>query len=193
MLKPGGDLIAFCATRTVHRMTVGIEDAGFEIRDQLCWCYESGFPKSLNVAKQFEEGTEEAKRFEGWGTALKPAFEPAVLARKPVDGTIANNFVLHGVGGLNIEKTRFPYGDPIWFGSGEDLEETNVGRCQNIVRFKKAQRSEREEGLDHLQSKKGFEVVHRKEGSAGVQNPRAGAGRTVARRCEELSSNCEAA
>ncbi len=179
VLKPGGHLIAFCATRTVHRMTVGIEDAGFEIRDQLCWCYESGFPKSLNVSKQFEATSEEAKRFEGWGTALKPAFEPAVLARKPVDGTIANNFLLHGVGGLNIEKTRFPYGDPIWFGSGEDLEETNVGRWPaNIVRFKKAQRSEREEGLDHLESKKGFEAVHRKEGSAGVQNPRAGAGRT---------------
>ena len=179
VLKPGGHLIAFCATRTVHRMTVGIEDAGFEIRDQLCWCYESGFPKSLNVSKQFEDGSEEAKRFEGWGTALKPAFEPAVLARKPVDGTIANNFLLHGVGGLNIEKTRFPYGDPIWFGSGEDLEETNVGRWPaNIVRFKKAQRSEREEGLDHLEAKKGFEAVHRKEGSAGVQNPRAGAGRT---------------
>lgn len=190
VLKPGGHLIAFCATRTVHRMTVGIEDAGFQIRDQLCWCYESGFPKSLNVSKQFEDGSEEAKRFEGWGTALKPAFEPAVLARKPVDGTIANNFLLHGVGGLNIEKTRFPYGDPIWFGSGEEVGERSKsvigwknesgGRWPaNIVRFKKAQRSEREEGLDHLKAKKGFEAVHRKEGSAGVQNPRAGAGRTA--------------
>ena len=214
VLKPGGHLIAFCATRTVHRMTVGIEDAGFEIRDQLCWCYESGFPKSLNVSKQFEDGSEEAKRFEGWGTALKPAFEPAVLARKPVDGTIANNFLLHGIGGLNIEKTRFPYGDPIWFGSDErknkgqdgesvtrrkssngaiknafgadglidvELSTYNIkGRWPaNIVRFKKAQRSEREDGLDHLEAKKGFEAVHRKEGSAGVQNPRAGAGRTA--------------
>jgi DNA modification methylase len=211
VLKPGGHLIAFCATRTVHRMTVGIEDAGFEIRDQLCWCYESGFPKSLNVSKQFEDGSEEAKRFEGWGTNLKPAFEPAVLARKPVDGTIANNFVLHGVGGLNIEKTRFPYGDPIWFGSGEEPNLEGKQRQQarsnktvgngfgvaglvgseidtfkpsgrwpaNIVRFKKAQRSEREEGLDHLEAKKGFEAVHRKEGSAGVNNPRAGAGRTA--------------
>ena len=256
VLKPGGHLIAFCATRTVHRMTVGIEDAGFEIRDQLCWCYESGFPKSLNVSKAIDAKilhgksnstklkeveqtfgedeytikqntngimnprvevsrkhvkpqTEEAKRFEGWGTALKPAFEPAVLARKPVDGTIANNFLLHGVGGLNIEKTRFPYGDPIWFGSDEKWKREKItikeqkptvvgwgnqnplmnngvsipnpnGRWPaNIVRFKKAQRSEREEGLDHLESKKGFEAVHRKEGSAGVQNPRAGAGRTA--------------
>jgi len=179
VLKPGGHLIAFCATRTVHRMTVGIEDGGFQIRDQLVWCYESGFPKSLNVSKQFEDGSEDAKRFEGWGTALKPAFEPAVLARKPVDGTIANNFLLHGVGGLNIKKTRFPYGDPIWFGSGEEVEDKGLGRWPaNIVRFKKAQRSEREEGLDHLEAKKGFEAVHRKEGSAGVQNPRAGAGRT---------------
>ena len=97
-------------------MTTKIEDAGFDIRDQLCWCYESGFPKSLNVSLQFDQGSEEAKRFEGWGTALKPSFEPAVLARKPLEGTIANNFVLHGVGGLNIEATRFPYGDPIWSG-----------------------------------------------------------------------------
>ena len=257
VLKPGGHLIAFCATRTVHRMTVGIEDGGFQIRDQLVWCYESGFPKSLNVSKaidstllhgksdstklkdieqtfgeneytikqnrngilnprqevtrkQVKPQTEEAKQFEGWGTALKPAFEPAVLARKPVDGTIANNFLLHGVGGLNIEKTRFPYGDPIWFGSGEEPNLERKQRQQarsnntvgngfgvsglvgseintfkssgrwpaNIVRFKKAQRSEREEGLDHLEAKKGFEAVHRKEGSAGVQNPRAGAGRT---------------
>lgn len=216
VLKPGGHLIAFCATRTVHRMTVGIEDAGFEIRDQLCWCYESGFPKSLNVSKQFEDGSEEAKRFEGWGTALKPAFEPAVLARKPVDGTIANNFLLHGVGGLNIEKTRFPYGDPIWFGSGEEPNLERKQRQQarsnntvgngfgvaglvgseidtfkasgrwpaNIVRFKKAQRSEREEGLDHLKAKTPPAVQHQMDTKPnkwkkGITNPRAGAGRTA--------------
>lgn len=202
VLKPGGHLIAFCATRTVHRMTTKIEDAGFDIRDQLCWCYESGFPKSLNVSLQFDEGSEEAKRFEGWGTALKPAFEPAVLARKPLDGTIANNFLQHGVGGLNIEATRFPYGDPIWFGNGEKVKNytsatstglyeggfssknfnwiaPNEGRWPaNIVRFKKSSRSERDEGLNHLEGKNGFDTVDRKEGSAGVQNPRAGAGRT---------------
>ena len=185
VLKPGGHLIAFCATRTVHRMTVGIEDGGFQIRDQLVWCYESGFPKSLNVSKQFEDGSEDAKRFKGWGTALKPAFEPAVLARKPVDGTIANNFVLHGVGGLNIEKTRFPYGDPIWFGSGEEVEDKGLGRWPaNIVRFKKAQRSEREEGLDHLEAKTPPAVQHQMDTKPnkwkkGITNPRAGAGRTA--------------
>lgn len=211
VLKAGGHLIAFCATRTIHRMTTKIEDAGFDIRDQLCWCYESGFPKSLNVSLQFDENSEEAKRFDGWGTALKPAFEPAVLARKPLDGTIANNFLQHGVGGLNIEATRFPYGDPIWFGDQsipdnfdqmmtQRSKSTNTvgngfgvssivgipirhrkeeGRWPaNIVRFKKPSRSERDQGLDHLKGKNGFDTVDRKKGSAGVQNPRAGAGRT---------------
>lgn len=213
VLKHGGHLIGFCATRTIHRMTTVIEEAGFEIRDQLCWCYESGFPKSLNISKQFEQRNDEvnAAKWNGYGTALKPAFEPAVLARKPVDGSIVDNVLKHGVGGLNIEATRFPYGDPIWFGDGSEIIDrgiikngsydkskggdprfkkntsefiipnvSKVGRWPaNIVRFKKAQRSEREEGLDHLEAKKGFEAVDRKEGSAGVQNPRAGAGRTA--------------
>lgn len=55
VLKPGGHILSFGGTRTYHRMVVNIEDAGFEIRDQIQWIYASGFPKSLNIQKQFEK------------------------------------------------------------------------------------------------------------------------------------------
>jgi DNA modification methylase len=55
VLKPGGHLLAFAGTRTQHRMAVRIEDAGFEIRDLIMWCYGSGFPKSLDVSKQIDK------------------------------------------------------------------------------------------------------------------------------------------
>jgi DNA modification methylase len=50
--------------------------------------------------------TEEAKQWEGWGTALKPAYEPILLARKPIPTTVADNVLTHGVGGLNIDECR---------------------------------------------------------------------------------------
>lgn len=55
VLKPGGHLLSFSGTRTYHRMAVAIEDAGFEVRDMLCWAYGQGFPKSLNVFKQLQK------------------------------------------------------------------------------------------------------------------------------------------
>ena len=153
VIKPGGHLIAFSGSRTYHRMAVAIEDAGFEIRDQIMWVYGSGFPKSHNVSKGIDKaagavrevvGTREtsflarktkdgntlqgdmlmseekgigiivdslpatpaAKQWQGWGTALKPAHEPIVLARKPFIGTVANNVLTYGVGGLNIDGSR---------------------------------------------------------------------------------------
>lgn len=215
VLKPGGHLLSFGGTRTYHRMVVNIEDAGFEIRDQLAWLFGSGFPKSLDVSKAidkrkdwgalqllqtkvraarlalgisqseaarrigligenetlggggfmwFETGqripTQEqyqalkaalalddqcdaafeaaeremlgerefgdsaiwgsasgvqvlsraknavSRAWEGWGTALKPAHEPIVLARKPLDGTVAANVLKHGCGALNIDDCR---------------------------------------------------------------------------------------
>ena len=225
VLKPGGHLIAFSGSRTYHRMAVAIEDAGFEIRDQIMWIYGSGFPKSHNVSKgidkrggsipsqndfgkflqdaksktkftiadinealgrrtsnlwshfvgdiqpllptfeqyaklkeilQFDDfwdylfideaerevvgkgsstlinstgtyavtngeaaeewkpkeydltapATEAAKQWDGWGTALKPAHEPMVLARKPLIGTVAANVLTYGTGGLNIDGSR---------------------------------------------------------------------------------------
>jgi DNA modification methylase len=147
ILKPGGHLLSFGGSRTYHRMAVAIEDAGFEIRDQIMWVYGSGFPKSLNIDKAIDKAagverevvgsrvahdirnnnlmeatqglnrgtmiyeytkatTKEAKQWQGWGTALKPAHEPIVLARKPVEGTVANNVLTYGVGGINIDGTR---------------------------------------------------------------------------------------
>ena len=96
VLKPGGYLLAFSGSRTYHRMAVGIEDAGFEIRDQIMWLYGSGFPKSHNLEGQFE----------GWGSALKPAHEPICMARKPLIGTIADNMGLLGTGAINIDAGR---------------------------------------------------------------------------------------
>jgi len=96
VLKPGGHLLAFSGSRTYHRMTVAIEDAGFEIRDQIMWVYGSGFPKSKNL-----DGT-----WEGWGTALKPAHEPIAVARKPLVGTVAANVLAFGTGALNIDGCR---------------------------------------------------------------------------------------
>jgi site-specific DNA-methyltransferase (adenine-specific) len=123
-------------------MACAIEDAGFQIRDQIMWVYGSGFPKSLNISKaidkaagvefnskpasgvgfmnnnddgynttlnqlvQVGESTPEAKEWDGWGTALKPAHEPIVLARKPLDGTVAKNVLTHGTGGINIDGCR---------------------------------------------------------------------------------------
>ena len=93
--KPGAYLLAFGGTRTFHRLTVAIENAGWEIRDAVCWLYGSGFPKSLNVGG-------------GWGTALKPAWEPVIMARKPLVGTVAANLLLHGTGALNVDGCRIP-------------------------------------------------------------------------------------
>lgn len=142
VMKPGAHLLAFSATRTYHRMACAIEDAGFEIRDQVQWLYGSGFPKSLNVSKAIDNHNgDSAKRpvigqrttgigtgkgntkviadgsrdltsaasaaWEGWGTALKPANEPIVLARKPLsEGTVAANVLKWGTGALDIDGSR---------------------------------------------------------------------------------------
>ena len=55
VLKPGGHLISFSAPRMYHRMTTGLEDAGFDIRDQIMWIYGSGFPKSHNIGKAVDK------------------------------------------------------------------------------------------------------------------------------------------
>lgn len=101
VLKPGGHVLAFGGTRTYHRLACAIEDAGFEIRDQIGWLYGSGFPKSHNQNGDWQ----------GWGTALKPAWEPIVVARKALDGTNAANLAKWGVGALNIDGCRVPSDD----------------------------------------------------------------------------------
>ena len=104
VLKPGGHLLAFFGSRTYHRGVVPIEDAGFEIRDQIMWVYGSGFPKSHNG--------------EWGGTALKPAHEPIVMARKPLIGTVEKNYSVHGTGALNIDACRVAHGDELRAGAG---------------------------------------------------------------------------
>ena len=164
VLKPGGHIIAFSSTRTVHRLGVAIEDAGFEIRDTIHWCYFSGFPKSHDISKAIDReagavrevvgekvtgsdkkptigtmrltkkthvndqgqtvfnitkpATQDAQKWEGYGTALKPAIEPAILARKPIEKglTVAQNVLKYGTGAINIDGCRFGYGDPCWVG-----------------------------------------------------------------------------
>lgn len=150
VLKPGGYLLAFGASRTYHRLACAIEDAGFEIRGQIPWIYGQGFPKSLNVSRAIdkelgaerrvisegkpekrlipgatqnqqgwrkndgrtftrkieEPGSEEAKQWEGWGTALKPAHEPICVARKPFAGNVARNVLEHGTGAINVDSCR---------------------------------------------------------------------------------------
>lgn len=93
VLKPGAYALVFGGARTYHRVAVNIEDAGFEIRDQIQWLYGSGFPKSKNIGG-------------GRGTALKPAHEPIVLARKPLVGSVAANSAEFGTGTLNIDACR---------------------------------------------------------------------------------------
>ena len=246
VLKHGGHIVAFGATRAIHRMVVALEDEGFEIRDMINWLYFSGFPKSMDISKQIDKmkgverevvgerekleswqggsfrardtgyeqtsipitkpTTEEAIHWSGWGTALKPAQEPAILCRKPIEKglNVSENVLKWGTGAINIDACRFGYGDPCWVGPQEPsnlkpyirnveqrksqaanhknvtFQDHDLGRWPaNIYQCAKPSRSERETGLDDLQSKKGHEAVHRKEGTAGLENPRAGAGRTA--------------
>lgn len=159
--KPGASVLAFGGTRTHHRLTCAIEDAGLEIRDCFMWLHGQGFPKSLDISKALDKAagavrevvgasrsidcvergytkvystkaensgfgtsrtfglgipitapaTPEAAKWNGWGTALKPAWEPIVLAMKPLDGTTAHNAATWGVAGMNIDAGRIGNGD----------------------------------------------------------------------------------
>ncbi len=153
--KPGAFMLVFGGTRTFHRLTCAIEDAGWQIRDCMMWLYGSGFPKSHNIGKAIEKqkvggiknlkqiGTKKGIKVEtgtqgysynkeyvagkcmggkqisgdipvyeinnewgGYGTALKPAWEPIIVAMKPVDGNFAKNAEKYGVAGLNIDGGR---------------------------------------------------------------------------------------
>jgi site-specific DNA-methyltransferase (adenine-specific) len=103
MAKPGAHLLAFGGTRTFHRMMCAIEDAGWEIRDTLMWVYGSGMPKSHNLRGDWE----------GWGTALKPSYEPIIMARKPLAGTVAANVQQYGTGAINIDGCRVATNDKL--------------------------------------------------------------------------------
>ena len=238
VLKHGGHIVAFGATRAIHRMVCALEDEGFEIRDMINWLYFSGFPKSMDISKQIDKmkgverevvgvdhdfqrrnpnntgigagniagagdnytksnlagmitkpATEEAQYWEGWGTALKPAQEPAILCRKPIEKglNVSENVLKWGTGAINIDACRFGFGDPCWVGPNTEQmgnhkkgnpyitkstfngtsyntfyevghvskdNSHDLGRWPaNIYQCSKPSRSERETGLDDLQSK----------------------------------------
>jgi len=238
VLKHGGHLIAFGGTRTIHRITVAIEDSDFEIRDQICWMQFQGFPKSLNISKQIDRmagvesilleerktqgiggngvfnghsdhatwkitkpATPEEKKWDGWGTGLKPSFEPCVLARKPIkEKSIAENVLKWGTGAINIDGCRFAYGDECWVGpndptashlkitgspfssqsndevSGEIIENDKGRWPANIFQCPKPARSEKETGLDDLEYKTSPAVELHGEGTKALNYAGAGAG-----------------
>lgn len=335
VLKPGGHLLAFSGSRTYHRMACAIEDAGFDVRDQIMWIYGSGFPKSLDVSKAIDKmdrteasearsrvftawmrstgitaqqvndatgsfmgshyltdksqpsvatadlfdklrpllppvpdeieelvrsrtvesenmkrrkvlgkhahispgcsmrirmnggdedavgevtapATDDARRWSGWGTALKPAHEPICMARKPLVGTVAANVLTYGTGALNIDGCRVGRDtDDVsgWSQTGSKASENRAMSGGNYARdakpdaegrwpanvlhdgsdeateglrdaaryfyTAKADRSDREEVIGDLTRRTGADAVGREEGSAGMQSPRAGAGRTA--------------
>ncbi len=206
LLKPGGHLLAFSASRNYHRMAVAIEDAGFEIRDQIMWLYGSGFPKSLNIGKAVDKkqgndrevvgtiergsvedaiakgvgytadpanqnnkaifgyGTETVTKgnseWEGWGTSLKPAHEPIVMARKPLEGTNIDNVLKYGTGGINIDGCRiegndakYPDTNPDFRDQGKKSKEAigidklSFGQVQNAERKKVVRKSRSGDGV----------------------------------------------
>ena len=296
VLKPGAHALIFAGSRTQDLMSLALRLAGFEIRDTLQWLYGSGFPKSLNIAKNmdwtqappprskvyevtkwireardaagiknkdidaatntqmathwtstksqpaipalhqvpallkvlkltpeqvpehivdvllgdrekvslrevlgtktvldistFWEGEHkeathtiygapvrtEAARWEGWGTALKPAYEPIILARKPLAGTVVQNTLEHGCGGLNIGGCRIARSDAAgrWPANvllDEGAAEVLDAQAPGASRFfytAKASRAEREAGLEGHETKTGAELTGRAEGSVGL-------------------------
>ena len=207
VLKPGGHLLAFSGSRTYHRMAVAIEDAGFEIRDQVMWLYGSGFPKSMNVGKiidkklrgvgigksdpksplhgtkrqkidgsnakhdmsplyktqnvEYEYEHDISKQWDGWGTALKPAHEPLVLARKPLsEKSVVDNVLKHRTGGINIDECRvegndakYPDTNPDFRDQGRQSKENmgidklSFGQTENVKRKKVVRKSRDENGV----------------------------------------------
>ncbi len=176
VLKPGGHVLSFAGTRTYDLMVIAMRLGGFEIRDQLAWMYGTGFPKSANPGRDIDMRlcTEPGRHYDknlpkpdkrlegdhlcpshptgdphrGEGTALKPAQEPIVLARKPLIGTVAKNVLAHGTGVVQIDRCRVgtskdvptslpTAGDDLGFGFGSVPEngrtwgpgqDPNVGR-----------------------------------------------------------------
>jgi hypothetical protein len=99
VLRPGSHALVWALPRTSHWTATALEDAGFEIRDVVTHLFGTGFPKSLNVGKKLA-------KWDGFGTALKPASEHWILARVPFKGTVAANVQEHGCGALNIDGCR---------------------------------------------------------------------------------------
>jgi site-specific DNA-methyltransferase (adenine-specific) len=107
VLKPGSYGLVFASSRTMDLMGLALRIAGFEIRDCITWLYGEGFPKSHDINKAIDKiNSEKSKIYNGYGTALKPSYEPALLIRKPMKKSVAENVLQWGVGGLNIDGCR---------------------------------------------------------------------------------------
>lgn len=235
--KPGAYIVVFSSTRTIHRLGVDLEDAGFQPRDLIGWVTYQGFPKSHDISQALDKragaereviglssrhgggqgggaaweispeipkitapATPEAKLFQGYGTALKPAQEPALLMRKAPEGTLADNVMRWGTGGLNIDRCRFRPGDPAWIGPDVQLTPRNNGAKPreagpglvidgsditlhpheagrwpaNLYQCPKVSRREREEYTQGFESVTRDDITGRKPGSAGSNHARAG-------------------
>lgn len=137
VLKPGAYVAFFGGTRTSDLIAMGARMAGFISRDSipvnwagLQWLQSQGMPKSSNISKHIDKKfgnpvlkkgykptASEAKAWEGYGTALKPSWEPIMLFRKPFKGSLTKNVLAHGTGVLNIDGCRVKHA------SKEDFEE----------------------------------------------------------------------
>lgn len=221
VLKPGGALLSFGGARTGWLIALGLCASGFELRDELCWLYASGYPKTANVAWLIDKAagilrkssapavTPLAKQYEGRGTALKPAREPIYLARKALDGGIAKTVEQYGTGSLDIDACRYGQGDDKtpapttrvasepWFTTSsddlggddekgwwpahvavDDAAAAIIGEKARFFFSAKVSTKEREWGCETLPMRSpGAMTGGRKEGSVGLTNPRAGAGR----------------
>lgn len=161
VLKPGGHALVFAGTRSMDLMSIALRLSGFELRDSIghahddaghgplmAWVHGQGFPKSVNVFRAIAEkfgDADAAQAWHGWGTALKPAWEPILLCRKPlIERTIADNVLRHGTGALNIDGCRVPTGmedgqiqscvlppDRRESAEGRDLDTAHATHCQS--------------------------------------------------------------
>lgn len=166
---------------------------------------EEALKKGYHEKDSDAPATDEAKQWSGWGTALKPAHEPICVARKPLSGTVAENVLTHSTGALNIDGCRVPTDEQIKGGSGGLLshQRDNTDYPQNVwqpseqgrwpanfvhdglnaeewSRFfycAKASKADRDDGVS-LAATSAAEMVDRDADSAGMNSPRAGAGRT---------------
>ncbi|MCL2726057.1 MAG: hypothetical protein FWD69_16650 [Polyangiaceae bacterium] len=209
VLKPGAPLLAFGGPRTFHRIASIVEDVGFELRDCFMWLFGSGFPKSQNVSLALDKeastaplstkekgGTHDvlampatplARIWDGYSTTLKPAYEPIVLARKPLEGNLAQNVARWGVGGLAIDACRigdrWPANLILDEGAGALLDASVApthsvsGGPSRFFYCAKVSTKEREFGCEALPKRIASDLFRRKTGSAGIEHPRAGAGR----------------
>jgi len=254
VLKPGGHALIWGLPRTAHWTTTAVEDSGFQIRDMITHIFATGFPKSFSPEKELKKrGASPSliKKYAGYGTALKPACEFWILARKPLTGIVVDNIATWGTGALNIDGCRigqekityksrmassctqrnyehgykpsnYPHTQKEihasvtgrWpanlvlshaeqCGSYEVTERPLFGKqeikkvwqcvegcpvkalnaqagkeASHFFYCAKPSNKERNAGCDSLPTLSAGERVRRKEGSAGMDSPRAGAGRT---------------